>query len=273
LNRLVWAATSTFAVDGLHLGVRSTSSALDAALRAALAAHLAPDVEAPPNYSVQLAERSASGPTGFHFLYRSSAAVVRTRDVRRVARGLITHLASHRDDVAPGLLRVHGVTLVAGDSAVLAPAVLRQWLELIERPLNVRGVRIADTPWALLDPGRAELVVPEPSLVVDRRALDGLGALGGDRDRPDPPVGPGRYPLVGWAFAGSGPDGRITRAQAVMHALQLSIGAVASRRDEVQRVLDGFASIVRQIEPRAIAWARPADVVAPLAALATGEHR
>jgi hypothetical protein len=272
----VWAATSTFDVDGLYLGVRSTTTSVDDVLRAALAAHLVPDVEAPPNYSVQLGEPSASGPaTGFHFLYRSSASVVRTRDARRVVRGLFTHLSSHRVDPGPGLLRVHGVTLVAGGTALLAPPVLRQWPELLERRLNGQGVRFADTPWALVDPTRAEVVVPDPSLEVDWSALDRLDTLTGGRARPDPPVEPGRYPLVGWAFwVGADVTGRLSRAQAVMHALQLTIGAIdeGQEREDLQRALDGLASVVREIEPAAIAWNDPTELVQPLVALASGAN-
>ena len=272
----MWAATSTFEVDGLHLGVRSTTTSVDDVLRTALRAHLVADVEAPPNYSVQLGERSASGAaTGFHFLYRSSASVVRSRDARRVVRGLFTHLSSHRVDPAPGLLRVHGVTLVAGDTAVLAPAVLRQWPELIERRLNGKGMRFADTPWALVDPTRGEVVVPEPSLEVDWSALDRLDPLVGGRSRPDPPVEAGRYPLVGWAFwVGADVTGRLSRAQAVMHALQLTIGAIdaGGGRDDVQRALDSLAAVVRAIEPAAIAWNDPVELVDPLVALASGPN-
>ncbi len=249
-------------------------TAVDDVLRAALAAHLVTDVEAPPNYSVQLGEQSTSGAaTGFHFLYRSSASVVRTRDPRRVVRGLFTHLSSHRADPGPGLLRVHGVTLVAGGTAVLAPAMLRQWPELIERRLNGQGLRFADTPWALVDPARAEVVVPEPGLEVDWSALGRLDAVVGVRGRPDPPVEPGRYPLVGWAFwVGAEVTGRLSRAQAVMHALQLTIGAIDGDggRDVVQRALDGLASVVREIEPAAIAWNDPTELVQPLVALASG---
>jgi len=270
----VWAATSTFDVDGLYIGVRSNTTSVDDVLRTALVAHLVDNVEAPANYSVELGESSTSGAgTGFHFLYRSSASVVRTRDVRRVARGLFTHLSSHRVDLGRGLLRVHGVTLVAGGTAVLAPSVLRQWPELIERRLNGQGLRFVDTPWALVDAARAEVVVPEPSLEVDWSALDRLDALAGGRVRPDPPVEPGRYPLVGWAFWVA-PDvtGRLSRAQAVMHAMQLTIGAIDAdgRRDDLQRALDGLASVVREIEPAAVAWNDPVELVEPLVALASG---
>lgn len=269
----MWAATSTFVVDGLYLGVRSTTTAADEVLRAALAEHLVADVVAPPNYSVQLGEPADGGASGFHFLHRSSSSIVRTRDARRVFRALVAHLSSHGDDTEPGLMRVHGVTLVAGDRAVLAPGVLRQWPELIERRLNARGLRFADTPWALVDPTRAEVVVPEPSLAVDWSALDTLDELAGARDRVDPPVEPGRYPLVGWAFwLGAARAGPLSRAQAVVQALRLRLGSIdtAEGLEGLQRTLDEVAMVMREVEPTAIAADDPVDLVGPLVALASG---
>jgi hypothetical protein len=252
--------------------VRATTSGLNDVLRAAFARHVVHGVDAPPNYSVQLGEASAGGASsGFHFLYRSSTAVVRSRDARRILRALVTYLSSHQLDDSrhrdPGLIRMHAVTLVSGSSAVLAPPVLRQRVELIERRLNGRGVRFADTPWALVDPDRGEVIVPEPVLDVDSDALDGLDALTEGRDRPDPSVLPGRYPIAGWAFrVREGNAGRLTRAQAVMQALPMMIGSLERG---AQRALDDLTTVVRGIEPAGIAWNDPADVVAPLVALAS----
>jgi hypothetical protein len=242
---------------------------LNDVLRAALASHVVDGVEAPANYSVQLGDTSGAS-AGFHFLYRSSSSVVRTRDARRVVRALVTYLSSHRlDDVGhwdPDLIRLHAVTLVTGEVALLAPAILRLWPELIERRLNARGMRFADTPWALLDPARGEVIVPEPSLEVDWSALDGLDALTAGRDRPDPSVPPGRYPIAGWAFRVKPEQaGRLSRAQAVMQALQMTIGSLERG---AQRALDDLVSIVRRVEPAGIAWKEPGDLVAPLLALA-----
>jgi hypothetical protein len=249
--------------------VRAATAGLNDVLRAAFTRHVVDGVDAPPNYSVQLGEASTSA-AGFHFLFRSSNSVVRSRDARRIVRALVTYLSSHRlDDIErrdPGLVRVHAVTLVAGEAAVLAPPALRQWPELIERRLNARGMRFADTPWALVDSARREVIVPEPALDVDWSALDGLDALTAGRDRPDPSVPPGRYPITGWAFRVKRDQaGTLTRAQAVMQALQMMIGSLELG---VQRALDDLVTVVRGIEPAGIAWDDPAEVVAPLVALA-----
>jgi hypothetical protein len=59
-----------------------------------------------------------------------------------------------------------------------------------------------------------------------------------------------------------------------MHALQLTIGAIdaGGGRDDVQRALDGLATVVRQIQPAAIAWNDPVELVQPLVALASGAN-
>ena len=42
---------------------------------------------------------------------------------------------------------------------------------------------------------------------------------------------------------------------------------------DVQRALDGLAAVVRELEPAAIAWSDPTELVHPLAALASGAGR
>jgi hypothetical protein len=247
------------------------TSGLNDVVRATFARHVVDDTDAPSNYSVQLGETTPGASTGFHFLYRSSTAVVRSRDARRIVRALVSYLSSHRFDDAqhrdPAHIRIHAVTLVTGEAAVLAPPILRRWPELIERRLNARGMRFADTPWALVDPGRGEVIVPEPVLDVEWQALDGLDALTAGRDRPDPSVPPGRYPITGWAFRVK-PDeaGRLTRAQAVMQALQMTIGSLERG---AQQALDDLTTVVRAIEPAGVAWDDPAELVPSLVALAS----
>jgi hypothetical protein len=93
------------------LGVRASSSELDEVVRRALRAHFVTGLDPPANYSVRLTandEQHRRG-AGFHFLYRGSAPVVRTRSAAAAA-GLCQHLA-----VFPGhergLTCRHGVAL------------------------------------------------------------------------------------------------------------------------------------------------------------------
>ena len=108
---------------------------------------------------------------------------------------------------------MNGVALVGEHGALIAPAALRQWMAAVERRLNVRGLRVVDAPWVLVDVDTNEVVVPDPAaagLAVDGdafRALDDLAPA----SRPDPAVAIGRYPLNAWAFIGDGTA--MTRAQ------------------------------------------------------------
>ena len=176
-----------------------------------------PGLDPPANYSVRLAatEEQHRRGAGFHFLYRGSAPVVRTRDPQRLAAGLCQHLAAFLPATSAGRLVVNGVALVGARGALIAPAALRQWMSAVERRLNVRGLRVVDAPWALIDVDTNEVVVPDPvaaglGVELDAfRALDDLALS----VHADPPVPAGRYPLVGWAFTGDGNP--MSRAQGV----------------------------------------------------------
>jgi hypothetical protein len=251
-------------VDRFHLGIRSNRAEVDARLQHALAARFVPDVIAPANYSVRLAtgdEKHRRG-AGFHFLYRGSAAMVRTRDPRRVVNGLCSHLASFEPTYGAGLLEVNGLALVGGRAALVAPAPLRQWMPQMERRLNVRGLHVVDMPWTLLDPATAEVVVPDPAdvgLDIPRDAFAGLDDEGG-ATRSDPYVTAGRYPLRSWAFLGDAAP--LSRARAVANAMPLT-----SNRDGLQANLDALADVMRAITPVTVEWEEPAKLAAALADL------
>lgn len=221
------------------------------------------DGVAPPNYSVRLAGAAEKSPArAFHFLYRNSAPLIRTRDAQRLVRGLFSYLSSHDENVPARLLHVHGAALVSdrGD-ALIAPGVLRQWAPQVERRLKRKGLSFTDAPRVLVDPDRHEVIVPEVGLDVDWSALAELESLapGG---RPDPPVRPGRYPLAGWAFFGQGDS--LSRAQAVA----LGAGLTTDSGDlGMQGTLDALARVMRNIEPTQLDWDDPANLVAPLLAL------
>ena len=93
LDDLRWVAASTFRVGAWALGVRSSNGAIDDLLRRVLAAHVL-DIDAPANFSALMADDRARS---FHFLYRASDALVRTRVAGRVVRTLISHLSTFVD--------------------------------------------------------------------------------------------------------------------------------------------------------------------------------
>lgn len=246
-------------------------------LRRALSTHLVEGVSAPPNYSVQLAGHDAGPETSdFHFVYRGFDPVVRTRDLRRLVNALFAHMSTHVPDDG-ALLRLDTVAFVGAGEAVIAPPDLRRAIAALERRMNIKGFRIVDLPWSLLDPATGELVVPEPALTVDTTALRALEGITGHatasgartaakRRRPEIPVAPGRYPVVGWAF-GRGRDltGPLSTSVAVSEAARLvrNLSAVGP-----ERTLEGLATVMAAAAPVALWSDQPEGLVAPLLALA-----
>ena len=242
-----------------RVGVRASSDILLERLAAVLDPVVEAEPEAPVNYSVRWGE----GPknkrsTGFHLLHRGSALVVRTRDPQRLLTGLIAHVDSHGHDYGD-LLRVQGMALVGEQGALVVPAILREYIANFERRLNVRGVRIVDHPWAVVDWRTRELVVPEPTLPVDEGAIaEYLAAAPAGRD--DPSVPPGRTPLIGWAFLGVGPHP--SPAQAVAMGARLT---AADPGDSLQEGLDRLAHLFGGISPFHLGWQEdPAVFARPL---------
>jgi len=220
---------------------------------------------------VQLAGHDTSQSKGFHFLYRGITPVVRTRDAHRLLEGLFAHLSGHAHDQRDTHLRIDALALVHGDTAVLAPADMQTVMPLLERRLNANGLRLVDRPWVAIDPATGELVVPEPTLDIDRSALDGLDELVPPPRRADPPVAPGRYRIVGWGFGRGETDaGPLSTASAVVCAVDEVLNL---KRVGAQRVLDGLTDTLRGAKKVAL-WADdPEGLVDHLAALASPKSR
>lgn len=220
VSRLGWAASSTFLVGDLHLGVRSNSLATDELVRNVLAPCWVPGVEAPPNYSVWIEAPTqgehSSPATALHRLYRSSGLVVRSRDSRRVIDGLVSYLSTHADP-HDGLLPSVNAALVGHDRAILLPNQLLGSLELLQPRLERKGWRFVDSFVTAIDPDTAELVVRPNLLPVDWAVIDGLD---GRSHRGIDAVPAGRYPIARWIFFPQpGINGSASKAAAVAAAM------------------------------------------------------
>jgi hypothetical protein len=264
LDDMEWAASSTFRVGEWALGVRSSDADIDAALRRVLAAHLV-EIEAPANFSALMADEQART---FHFLYRASDALVRTRAAGRVLRTLIAHLSAFADPSGT-VIRLDAAAVIVDGRAIVVPASLRAELGSIETRLNVAGMTVGDSPTLYLDPGTASVIVPEPALTVDTDALADFERA----QRPPPtreldPVPAGRYPIGAWALV-SGPElvGPIGRAQAVAAVTQLVANA-----DEIgaQQALDAVADALKSVPVSGLWWFDSAGLVTQLRELAGG---
>lgn len=197
LDRLVWAASSTYHVGPLHLGVRTDSEWLDGALREALSDYYVPDVEADANFSIALpANNDGSPATGLNMLYESHTNLVRSRYPDRVVRALAHNLAKYIPVDSAGLLRVSALALVRDGQAILVPRNIVTWLDMLAPRLNRAGWQFVDYPWSTIDLDSAELVVGAPTIEMDSAIFD---ELSGRVSKSEPlAVEPGRFPLVGW---------------------------------------------------------------------------
>ena len=197
LDRLVWAASSTYHIGPLHIGVRTDSEWLDGIIRKALSAYHVPGVEAPTNFSVVVPQAKPNGgPKGLNMLYEGHSNLVRSRHPERVVEALFQYLAKYLPDEPNGYLKIRDLALVRDGQSILVPRGVVIWLDLLAPRLSRAGWQFVDRPWSTLDLDTAELVVPPPMLSVDGGWEDEIGV--GQSQREPAAVGPGRYPLAGW---------------------------------------------------------------------------
>jgi hypothetical protein len=255
LDDMQWEATSTFLVGEWALGVRSSTAELDADLRRILAPHVI-DFDAPDNFSALVSRGDGDEQVrGFHFLYRASDSLVRTRAPRRVVQTLLHYLS---DFAAPAVARprLAAVGFVADGRAVIAPERVRAELPNVESRLNDAGIAVVDAPVLHLDPDSACLVVPEPALSIDADALADFERRHPPARRELEPVAPGRYPIAAWAFTtDERAAGRLGVAPAVAAGAQQVVNAdVFGPRS----VLDGIAAVCARVPAFGIWWGNPA---------------
>lgn len=224
LSALDWAATSTFHLGRWAIGVRSSSAALDEALRAALADHVIDTVgDVPPNVSIRLPDDPGTGPArSLNLLHWTHADVVRSRGPHRVLEGLLHILFFRGQEPPTDALHVTALALEKDGRALIVPGQLRYELPTLAHRLRRLGIRVVDTPQVRIDLATGELVVPrlEDHISLDRAPL----APWLDQPVVDPPVPPGRYPVAAWALGRANDDelpGPLSRANGVLRAFSI----------------------------------------------------
>lgn len=262
LDDLGWAASSTFRVGEWALGVRSSNVEVDDVLRRVLAAHLVA-VDAPANFSLLMADERART---FHFLYRASDALVRTRVAGRVLRTLIAHLSTFADP-SSSVIRLDAAAVIVGDRAIVVPESLRAELGSIETRLNLAGMTVVDAPTLHLEPESASVIVPEPALTVDTDALAEYERAQHSPARELAPAQPGRYPIAAWALV-TGPDrvGPVGRAQGVAAAARQVANAAELG---AQPTLEAVADALREVPVAGLWWFDSGGLVGQLRDLAS----
>jgi thiol-disulfide isomerase/thioredoxin len=256
----VWAKTSTYEVGEFHIGVRADSLATDDLLGRIFATHRLPDdVEAPDNYSVVIGEEGKRSARSLSLLLWGSTTVVRSRSPRRVLLALAAYLSSALDPMDE-LLRTANVGAIVGNSAILLPSVVMQWLEDVQPRLSRLGVRLVDQPYSTIDPDRLELVVPAPRVKVDEAALADVSEPAPSRSE-QPRVEPGRYPLRAWTvWETEEMDVPLSRAKAVA----ASLPSIMANPGDLEALLPQLGSLVERISPIPLAFDTAEELAASL---------
>ncbi len=200
----VWAHRRAVLVGGKVLAIGTNDPRGDAAIAAALAAHLVPEpselAAAPPFLAVELHERTrGAGLQRLDLLLRRDAVVARGRRPDRILRALAVHVASYGDLARLGLAPLRGTVVGRAGRALVVPESVEP--VRFRRELASRGVLVADQAVAFVDPGTGEVVVGAPGLDVDVDALDRLAPADGTGDGEPAPLAWGRHELAGFGVA------------------------------------------------------------------------
>lgn len=237
MDRLVWAASSTYHIGPLHIGIRTDSEWLDGVIREALSAYHVSGVEAPANFSIVVPQSKLNGGAkGLNMLYEGHTNLVRSRHAERVLRALFQHLAKYVPAEPNGFLRVSDLALVRDGRSILVPRSTVTWMDRVAPRLNRAGWQFVDHPWSTLDLDTAELVVPPPILTVDDGWEKKIGA--GQSQREPDAIRPGRYPLAGWGVF-SAEERVMSRAEGVAAAAKTVLNpSEQGVRETLQWLLD-----------------------------------
>jgi hypothetical protein len=177
----------TYEIGGQSVGIRTTSHAFGAWLDRSLAAYRS-DVETEWTYSVVVPEEAFSGDgpeeegprrRRLSILYWGVKPMVRTLDVRELARALLLQLEAlllpERDDAA----YVAGSVVPGGDVNVLMPSQVTFYLHRKMRRRSERAnVPLPLAPFVAVDPSSGRVLPFRPLLRLPTEALEGLPGEG-----------------------------------------------------------------------------------------------
>jgi hypothetical protein len=167
--------------------VRSTSEWFSAWLDEALEAYRRPSGEgSTPRYSVVVGKsyqdpRSGTRGHGLHILYRGTAAVVRTRDLRTLGRALLSDLGAAGFAERRDAIYLAGGAIMTPHAAAIVPSYFISRLARLRRRAEMAGVVLPGTMTVALD-HKASRLLPLPSLETPPNVLD---RLVGPDDAPD----------------------------------------------------------------------------------------
>jgi hypothetical protein len=254
-DRLVWAGTTSFEIEGQRIVVQSSDRHLHEILRRALTTHvLESDARPCCTYSVSVSD------SGVYALHRGPSLVIRARKMSRVIGTLLAQLSAHGAATASSdTLHAYALAFLRNDAAVIIPWDLFCQVAVLRRRIEAAGWELDDGP-VLIDRRTGELVLQANSLQIDWTPFGGHREISRASMKNRLPSG-GRRSIVGWIFVGDGPA--VTRAGANLRAVQ----TIANRSSiGPQEALDGVALALHGAEICTLRSVPAPDLAEPLLA-------
>ncbi len=241
-----WAGSRAYALGPYHVGIRHNGETAADLLDQLFSGQGVDDPRTPDNYSVAVYPPRRHRQE-LNLLVKDGRVLVRSRSRERVLRGLLAYLSAELTPPSDqSLLFVRARAAVRDGEAILLPRDSAGWTSQLQASLSRSGIQMVDLPLVTVDPGAAELVIPEPTIEHDPSvlaAVDVAVQLGPEL----PPVRPGRYPLRLWVVAAArGHEGATGGARSVLAAAsQMGVIPVDRRLS----VLTDIARLVERVPP------------------------
>ena len=182
-------------------------------------------------------------PRGLSMLVENGQPPVRSRHPARVLRALLWRLDHEAGDTEcpEGHIRTNAVAVVSDSAAARLPVNFHAFAPRLQPLLARIGFALTDVTRPEIDLSTAELVVREPTVDHERLVFNDAALTAGVQSEAltsieQPPVLPGRYPLIGWCAITPG-------EQPVVHHSPAS--AAAAVMSTVEGAIDPAARLVQ----------------------------
>jgi hypothetical protein len=181
LDRLTWATCDWFEVNGYRFGVRSTSPGFGEWVRYALDAYRVdgpPQERDDPRYALIVQDRaggSPGDPRRLHIMYEGTWGIIRTFDVRAIARSFLSEIESLTFPDRSDAVFLDGSIIQGTGTTILIPTILVPAISAAGRRIR-RSVdlRLPAQMSIALDPATGALVPAARGLRGPEAPLDAL---------------------------------------------------------------------------------------------------
>ena len=251
-----WAGTRVYRMGQHHVGIRHDTGSTADVLDRLFAGRRVDDPRAGHSFSVALgplierfdesaleAVKPDRRTRGLSMLGENGRPPVRSRHPARVLRALLWRLDDEIGDTEcpEGHIRANAIAVVSDRGAALLPVNFHAFAPRLQPMLARAGFALADVALPEIDLSTAELVIRAPTIDHERLVFNDAALAAGVQSEAltsieQPPVLPGRYPLIGWCAITPG-------EQPVVHHSPAS--AAAAVMSTVEGAIDPTARLVQ----------------------------